>query len=164
MTRSALDYKPQHKKPDGWAGSTPRGPHRWARAAANALTNPRSAGAQLYRDRVANADWYNSRYENSMFEFRRDGKRQYAVCSVYCAVMQIQLEQATTERFEIAEVFDNSFERERTWTGRNVTTGEEYVRTWTQTQSHLVNPITRADLRRKTFCQCCGTPMKPSSR
>lgn len=105
------DYEPTHKKPHAFAGSTPRGPERWARAALNALENPMSQAAKLYRQRVNLAAGAAELYEsNGPLAFlkletyqwdpiarrimnERYGTRvDYYTCSVYCATMQAQLD------------------------------------------------------------------------
>lgn len=91
--------------------STPRGKQRWLRAAVNAVENPHSKAAKLYRYRVEIAHALVKECEKAGTSTRAplqfmsrewvylagryvvgDFKRKYAVCGVYCFAMQGQLE------------------------------------------------------------------------
>ena len=155
--KTPLDYKGRHKVPDGWAGSTPKGPHRWARAAANALTRPTSAGAKLYRARVANASWFLDEYGDDAkrpMEFRTGEKRIYSVCGIYCAAMQMQLEYGTTERDDINALFLGTWSHTytRIWKGEEMS--------WTRNQEIFVRNLRTSLLTRDVTCQCCGSKIR----
>jgi hypothetical protein len=110
MSPSPYDYKPKHKKIRGFAGGPNRGPERWARAAHNAVVNPMSSAAKLYRSRVtvavraselmtsaeplafiksAGANW--DPVTKTATRIPGEGIMYYA-CGVYCATMQAQLD------------------------------------------------------------------------
>ncbi len=87
----------KHKK-TVYAGNTPRGPQRWARAYANMLENPNSQAAALLMKRLRLAHEYVAPATERMpFEHVtvfRDflERRNYATCSQVCAIMCVQLD------------------------------------------------------------------------
>lgn len=92
-----------------WAAGFPR----WERARVNALMNPGSAAAKLYRQRVSaalEACAGSSTSDHAQFEFMEKyrspsgAKVEYRVCSLFCAAMQIQLDYRVSDREEISKV------------------------------------------------------------
>lgn len=101
-----------------------RGPERWMRAALNAAKRPNSPGAKLYHARVRNASLVRdglleSGKTDTAYEFTVPvsvhtptgsfagyaARREHATCSIFCTVMQIQLQHGTTDLAEIDLVF-----------------------------------------------------------
>ena len=144
------DYKPRHKKPPAYAGSTPRGPERWARAAHNAVIRPNSKAAQLYQGRVARAvmvrDEFSStrnRTRGAIFYdadyvygrgFVQVDRARYYTCSLYCTAMQAQLDFGLNTYTELVNFL---MEDERV----------DYLRP--------------SQLKREVRCQTCGSTMRP---
>lgn len=73
-----------------------RGFPRWERARVNALINPGSPGAKLYRSRVETASLVaqDQAHRHTAFYHQVNGetKVNYRTCSAFCTAMQIQLE------------------------------------------------------------------------
>ncbi len=157
-------YAPKHKKPAAYGGSTPRGPQRWARAADNALRNPRSGGAKLYQDRVANARAISDDFEDRLvgpIVFMDDGKRKDVACGLFCAVMNAQLVWSTQSRAELRQlVTDGRFERVRVW--RNPTTGSDVEYRVYETLS--MTRLDVADLKASRACCVCGTTVRKGAK
>lgn len=156
-----MDYKPKHKKIPGFAGSTPRGPERWARAAANALFRPRSASAKLFMDRLANARAFADQYDaysvpigfwDTSWQPTATSKRKYAACGIHCAVMQAQLDWATTKHDEIHKLLEDGYlPREHTNTQGHTFTYREHAE---------MRPLDRTTLARSVHCIVCGSTIK----
>lgn len=147
-----METKPKHKKP--WRDSTPRGPERWARAADNAMAHPNSKAAHLFFDRVSAAHRIRLDYpevagpfEHMHFTWEWDPiiksgknyvptKRAYVTCSLFCAVMQVQLD----------------------WS-RSVTDFDElhWFLTFDERAPQRLDPKT---LTRDVRCQMCGKVVK----
>lgn len=147
---------------------TPRGPERWARAAANALANPLSSGAKLYFDRVATARRFIDYKEAALpFEHVEDeyfgtdfndliasSKRKYVTCNIVCAAMQVQLDFGTTDLGDVRAIFRSAYRRSYRWNG-----GVHYARSQTN-----VIPLDTTTLTRNVRCQVCATIVRKGGR
>lgn len=161
------EYKGKHVKGAlryGIDSRTPRGPERWARAAHNALVNPLSPGAKLYRQRTSVAaefaDFEEAPRPFEHIEVRYGGQssliieaqRKYVTCNMVCAAMQVQLDMGVTRYDQVLAVFENNYRRTYT------VSGVEYKVTWA-TLPYLLDPAT---LKRAMRCQVCGSTVKKS--
>lgn len=155
-----IDYKPKHKRPPAYAGSTPRGPERWARAAHNALTRPNSQAAKLYHQRVANARYFAELHPeatNAAAEFMKTSgsslaKRKYVTCSLFCTVMVAQLDWGTTLPSHLRLLLEN---------GELITVRENsHGHTWKMHEGDFIRPLARGTLSRPVQCYYCGTQVK----
>lgn len=162
-----LDYTPKHKRPEGWGGSTPRGPERWGRAAHNALTNPLSPAAKLFADRfIVAREFADFEEAGEIFEHRDvtyalgdsdeviSSKRKYLTCNMVCAAMQIQLDFGVKRYDQVLAVFEQNYRRTYVWAG------EEHK---TQYQTNVSTLDPRA-VKRAVRCQVCGTGIRPKRR
>lgn len=146
--KTPIGYKGKHTAPDSWAGSTPRGPERWARAAHNALTRPNSQEARLYQSRVALARLVHDTFPKTQGPVKHSHYRwkfspgsysgpvryvatNYYTCSLYCTTMQLQLDYGARD---MARVLQHLEENE---------------------MLELCTPT------RNVRCQCCGTQIQP---
>jgi hypothetical protein len=156
---SATSYKGRHTRPQAFAGSTPRGPERWARAAHNALTNPRTAGAKLFMDRVATARKLADEYESvSRPVAFMDGngeklRRKYVTCGIHCTVMQAQLDWQTTSLLDIERLLMEGRLVQNRLCGNG--------RTYQLHQTDWLEPLDLNDLTRSVRCTVCGTSVRP---
>lgn len=155
----------KHKKPESYGGSTSRGPARWARAASNALQRPNSQAGRLYLQRTSLAFQIAEEARKSPlsvdpdtpFEHRRldyaksdmrngdyVAKREYATCSVFCAVMVAQLDEI--EDGTLASVRNAFTKNFTTWRGG----------TWEDTGVMKIVPLDRRTLTRTVRCYYCA--------
>jgi hypothetical protein len=117
MARSPINYRGKHKKPEGYAGSTPRGPHRWLRAADNAMARPNSQAGRLFWSRTSNAHRMAEAYPLVKGPFGHQQVRRsynynevvsreipYYTCSLFCCAMVVQLDHAV-HSFEDLELY-----------------------------------------------------------
>ena len=151
-------------------GQIARGPARWARAAANALEKPNSRAGQQYLRRVSFAYQVADECRNSMdvdamqayehieLDWRtrhRDGvdkgRRKYVTCSVFCTVMQIQLDHPEGSLENISAVFSTNHQVYR---GRDSETGGFIM---ADSGVPKVRPLVASTLKRTSRCQYCGT-------
>lgn len=126
-------------------GNTPRGPERWERAARYAITHPNTESAALYFTRVENARQIATASENPLQPYEHRNKRSmeiraYTTCSVFCTVMQVQLDHGGS----LAEI-RRAFEGRTRW-GR------------------AVLALNTASLTRNVRCQVCGTTVKKTKK
>jgi hypothetical protein len=146
-------YKGKHAKPPAYAGSTPRGPQRWARAADNALRAPNSQAAKLFFDRVSTAhrvrtDFPNTdgpfgHYEIEYLGWDRETqrvieggrmKRKYVTCSLFCCAMVVQLDRQFHGYDELVRFLTDSEQSPRA--------------------------LRHGELKRPASCQFCGTKVQ----
>jgi len=125
--------------------SVTRGPARWERAAVNAVRNPNTAAARLYRDRVTVASDLSRTLreldKDSAFVFMEPAysqdatpTRKYSVCSSYCMAMQAQLDFGGGRDGVSAALVGVP-----RWGGRR-----------------CVEAVDASTLSEKIRCQCCG--------
>lgn len=148
-----MAYIPGHNKKQRGIDSTARGPARWERAARNALRNPHSKAAAIYRDRVGLAYTVSSARRmmgapDHPWQFIGPGgqwaagkwvperKRMYATCSAYCTVLQMTLEFGANSLEKLTAVFEAKFDPAR-----------PYMRT--------VERLDVKTLKRPIRCQVC---------
>ena len=156
-------YRPKHKR-TAFAGTTPRGPERWARAYDNALRRPTSHGAKLLFKRIVNArklvDQLGAELEGP-FEYvrpedwRDDTKleRQYATCSLHCAAMNAQLEWHIEDSYiKLLQLFLDE---------RLVVTRYYGERSYESFVGHGIRQLDPKTLTRTVRCQGCGRDIKP---
>lgn len=84
----------------------PRGPARWKRAALASIERPNTVAARLYFHRAAVAHTLreSGTLEEGVYEHVASTHRMYSTCSVFCAVMQAQLD-VGDEADRLAESF-----------------------------------------------------------
>lgn len=146
------------------------GPARWERARRNAEAHPSSAGAKLYRARVAAAKHveealpgqyrrravtfvsYNEAFNRDNPEEQRT--RRYSVCGAYCAALQLQLwfkpmkHLRTRPEASVANMYD--------W----LSTPGVLERRIVERQGYGLQ-LRFGPVLTKSRCQCCGTTLLP---
>jgi hypothetical protein len=145
----------RHRKADYFGGRVRPGPGRWARAAANALAYPNSDAGRLYLHRTALAfevsetsrmlDKSRVHTAYAFMNYHEPNLRDFATCSVFCTVMQVQLTFSAHDMKGIRRAFEEH---------RDVD-GTEVLR---------VHPLDRSALTRTLRCQVCGGGIRPKKR
>ena len=159
---STTKYTPRHKRPESYGGSTGRGPERWARAYAFALTHPKSKHAQLLYDRIRVAVDIANELEDVRFaHLQRDVdprnphplvpkyKVTSVTCGPHCAAMQVQLDHATSGDFTAT---------------LNIFNGNYVTCEWgTEIEVphyRFVRELRHGDTRRDRRCSVCASTVK----
>lgn len=83
---------------------------RWERARINALIDPDSAGAKLYRKRTSLAEPFAGILDTRPYAFHFAGanapKVEYRVCSEYCAALELQLTDPYEDTVTVMSISD----------------------------------------------------------
>jgi hypothetical protein len=151
----------------GKRDSMPRGPERWQRAALNAVRRPNSKGARLYLSRTLLAFQVTEavRADNSgvsprqMYSHNRlkwvggvntqELAVNYYTCSVYCTMMQLQLDHSVWTLQGAQKIFAGKLKR---W--------DRETHEWVDSEHPFVTAVFPKTLKRNVRCQVCGSAMR----
>lgn len=160
-----MAFQPASNTKQRGIDSTNRGAARWERAARNALRNPHSKAAMVYRERTALAHMVSSarlmtgvseqawqfmgvrslwaKDDDGQFTYKPYRGRVYATCSTYCTVLQMTLDFSANTLEKVAAVFS-----------------EKYDANHDQPWKRTVDPLDPKTLRRPVHCYVCTREIK----